>query len=766
MLVAAALCFVNLDVWPLWQDEAFTWDQAHRTAERAIEGAANDRHPPLYYLTLRPFAQLDDADWLLRLPSALYVVAAVALTGWAVRRHVGRREGDLAAWGMALAPAAVLYAHTARMYGLLLLCGAGLFASALEVARGRRPALGAVGLAASTAAALWTHYASFGGILGAGLAGALTLVVARPEDRLKRAAYAFVAFAVAGASFVPWATGPLQHQLANKDAPAARTVWVLHYLGWNFDARVPVQSWLFLLLQLTGLGLVLRKRDATTATLVGWVLAGIVFPYWASKSGPAQNPRNYIDFLPAGATLVAIALARVPRAPLALLGFAAVSIEPLADLLSRPVSPQEIGSGYHYRLDAQVLDQVMWGDDALIVRPEYLLRQYDRYVPALDVRKDNIPVRPAWVILERGGRLEPELQKLYTTDCTFTQAFRVVLMAPPGPQCDAYKAALVEVGEGRSYPPFLLELAQRELDAGDAAAALRHAAQADDALVAHPAAAMMHARAALAAGQAQEALDAADKARDIAIRWVYPRGTVGEIDTMRSQAYALLGDDAAATDAAAQGACSRAAPHPYLCGVLRPLYEAVSGMSFEGTAVTPPPAAKAAVAPTPAAPALPADLPYAPEAESGFARAWGSPFDVLDESFVVVGDPARVQDGVLHLGDAAQGKTVVVCSPPAPAAPSMRMRARWKADVDATGGRTFVVLEARPTDDKGTVLKNGGAPIIATLVGQNETFDWQVAEATYAPPPEATGVRLCFKLSGAGTGSLALDWVTFDKVNG
>lgn len=743
--MAAALCLVFLDVWPLWQDEAFTWDLARRSAKGAIDGAAADRHPPLYYLLTQPFMAMGDADWLLRLPSALATIAGVALTGWTVRRHVGEREGNLAAWVMALAPALVLYADTARMYGVLGFFGAGLLAGALEVARGPRPGRGAIGLGLSAAGALWTHYAGFGAVLGAAVGGGLCVLLGRPDQRGRRLVYATLAFALAGASFAPWAMGPLQTQLATKDAPASRTLFVLAYLGWGFDNRVPIQSIVLVVLEAVGLGILLRRRPEHAGMWFGWALVAILFPYWSSKSLPAQNPRNYIDLLPAASAVVAIALARFPVWPVAPIVFALVSIEPLHDLLTRPVSPQETGSGYHYRLDAQVLDQVMAEDDALLVRPEYLLRQYERYVPRLRTRKENIPMRPPWVILARGTRLEAQLEQLYSTDCTFNQAFRVTLLAPPGPACDAYKAAIREVGERRGYVPFLLELGDREMAVANYDEAEQHARMAAERLVAHPAAQLQLAKILLAKQDWAGAADAGAKARDIAVTWRFPRGAAADAQEIVAKALAGAGDTEGAAKARQMATCIRDRAHPLMCSPLvAPFFKATEKVAAKAGA----PAAKVEVVP----PQAEGNWDFAgAEMPAGWATVGNLPADL--------GLRVELHEGAeaATIGNVNVGQEALGCGPGVLGTGEIHITGRFAVEVAGGGSPSFGAVEARALGPDNTVLKSNGVPYITMVASSNSNKGWTDFDTAWPVPEGGIGVKLCMKVAGSGYGQLWVD---------
>jgi hypothetical protein len=101
-------------------DESFTAAYARLPVGDLFEGLrSSDAHPPLDYLVRKPFAMGDEL-WL-RLPSALFATATLALVAWWMRE---RSWFGLAVTTLtALSAFQVAYAHTARMYALSILGG-------------------------------------------------------------------------------------------------------------------------------------------------------------------------------------------------------------------------------------------------------------------------------------------------------------------------------------------------------------------------------------------------------------------------------------------------------------------------------------------------------------------------------------------------------------------------------------------------------------------------------------------------------------------
>jgi hypothetical protein len=121
-LVAAGLGLYRIGRAAYWFDEAATvtlvrWSWTDLIA--VIRGPEAPLGP--YYLLMRPWTSISTAEWWVRLPSALTLAGAVALTGVWARRRLGTASA-VAGVGLTLAlPAYSRYAQEARPYGLMVL---------------------------------------------------------------------------------------------------------------------------------------------------------------------------------------------------------------------------------------------------------------------------------------------------------------------------------------------------------------------------------------------------------------------------------------------------------------------------------------------------------------------------------------------------------------------------------------------------------------------------------------------------------------------
>ena len=115
LIVSAALRFIDLGQKPLWCDELATLQRLSLPLSEHL-GQMSGNHP-LYELLLRLWMPPDASDAWMRIPSAALGVLAVWLT-WKLVRGVGRWEGLIAAWLMALSPLHLMYSRIGRAYSL------------------------------------------------------------------------------------------------------------------------------------------------------------------------------------------------------------------------------------------------------------------------------------------------------------------------------------------------------------------------------------------------------------------------------------------------------------------------------------------------------------------------------------------------------------------------------------------------------------------------------------------------------------------------
>jgi uncharacterized membrane protein len=118
--LGALLRFIHISVQSMWYDEGFTVMLLKRSVSDIWATNIRDVHPPLYYLVAHYWAALfGTSEFAIRSLSALFMIAAIAVAYFLVRRLFSVKAARLAALFMALGPYMIRYAQEARMYGML-----------------------------------------------------------------------------------------------------------------------------------------------------------------------------------------------------------------------------------------------------------------------------------------------------------------------------------------------------------------------------------------------------------------------------------------------------------------------------------------------------------------------------------------------------------------------------------------------------------------------------------------------------------------------
>jgi mannosyltransferase len=118
MVVAAALSVPRLGTRTMWLDEVYT---VGATSELLDTWRRTGGTQALYYLLVWPVAQVSTEPWVLRLPSVVFALAALAVVYEVGRRIGGLRVGVLAVGGLAVSWGLARYSMEARSYTLALL---------------------------------------------------------------------------------------------------------------------------------------------------------------------------------------------------------------------------------------------------------------------------------------------------------------------------------------------------------------------------------------------------------------------------------------------------------------------------------------------------------------------------------------------------------------------------------------------------------------------------------------------------------------------
>jgi mannosyltransferase len=119
--IALAARLLHIDRQPFWLDEALTYQRIHLGVGGLVTDSFSNRHMPSYFLLLQALSPFDANNVWLRIPSALFGTASIAVVFAIARRVAGRAAAVVAAVLMALSPLQVQYGQEARSYTLVTL---------------------------------------------------------------------------------------------------------------------------------------------------------------------------------------------------------------------------------------------------------------------------------------------------------------------------------------------------------------------------------------------------------------------------------------------------------------------------------------------------------------------------------------------------------------------------------------------------------------------------------------------------------------------
>ncbi|NNJ97729.1 MAG: hypothetical protein HKP12_11280 [Gammaproteobacteria bacterium] len=121
LLLAVALRFLAIDGRGLWTDEVFSFDFARLSSLAIMTAAANDVHPPLYFLLLHFWMEIFGGSELsLRSLSVVFSVTSVYLVYRLGLVIFNKETAFIAALLLAVSKFSVVYAQEVRMYSVLL----------------------------------------------------------------------------------------------------------------------------------------------------------------------------------------------------------------------------------------------------------------------------------------------------------------------------------------------------------------------------------------------------------------------------------------------------------------------------------------------------------------------------------------------------------------------------------------------------------------------------------------------------------------------
>jgi mannosyltransferase len=356
--VALGLRFYRIDAQSLWYDEGISAHQVTRSIADIARTAGLDTHPPLYYWLLKLWGEtFGQTEIGLRSLSALFGVAAVALTWLIGRRLFGDGAAFVAALIVACSPLAVYYAQEVRMYAQVL--AFGLLATWAYLRRWTWLYV------LAGAATIYTHYLGF-----AFLAALNVHALLWWRTRTRREWLAWLgANALVGVLFVPWLPTFLEQssQRALNTSPRSAGGLVVDTLsgyggGLTRGDLAMFGGALLVALALVGALLGLRRGYGTTLALLIWLVPLALVEALGLRSGLFEL-RYLVLGVPGLALLAGDGVVQLASLPARL--FAA--------------APEDSGTAWPAAIGATIAALVVGA--LLIPAADGLLRQY--FDPAL-----------------------------------------------------------------------------------------------------------------------------------------------------------------------------------------------------------------------------------------------------------------------------------------------------------------------------------------------------------------------------------------------
>lgn len=357
-VIGALLRWFRIDAQSLWYDEGISAHQLTRSFAEILRASARDTHPPLYYWTLKAWAEpLGGGDIALRSLSAMWGVAAVILTFLIGRKLFGSVATTVAAVLVAVSPLSVYYSQEVRMYAQVT----ALALLAVYAYVERRYWLYAL-------AGLATLYSQY---LGAAVLIALNvhaLLFLRVDWRKWVAANAVIAV-----GFLPWLPTFIDQQShALNTSPRTAQGLTIDTLTAYGGGIVHGDTFLWAGVALAALALlglaVERDRRATILALLTWLAPLALVLTLGFRSGLFEV-RYLVLGVPGLMLLVGVAITRMTRLPVLAGAVALVACVPGGFALQQQYFDPTLARDNYRGLVADIVQDAQPGDAVVLAAP-------------------------------------------------------------------------------------------------------------------------------------------------------------------------------------------------------------------------------------------------------------------------------------------------------------------------------------------------------------------------------------------------------------
>jgi hypothetical protein len=307
----------GLDRWSLWLDETLQYRTAATPLHELYSVLASQDMPISFLLGhALVVSGFDGSEWQLRLPSAIFGVATVALVFLLTRELLSQRAACLAGLVACVMPVLVLYSQEYRAYSLLVFLTT-LCTWSLEVAlrtNGRGWWVLFVGAAILS---LYTHFVALFFVVGLGVfAVGCALLKLRDREPIGPLVWSVVlAFAVIGVAFIP--AVPMLGRLVGFEGrfqsgvPIATRLYLLQTIVLTFPGFKDAARYVFA--SLAGLGVIwaaFRSPRTLLFFLGTFAVPALLFAFYGYQRA-SSSPRYTLPLMVPYAVAIGVGLAAI-----------------------------------------------------------------------------------------------------------------------------------------------------------------------------------------------------------------------------------------------------------------------------------------------------------------------------------------------------------------------------------------------------------------------------------------------------------------------
>lgn len=384
--LGAGFRLFHLGAQSLWQDEPATVALARMSWPDFVRlwwyGEASFQS--LYFLLMRGWLHLGNSEFWIRLPAAIFGIAAIPVIYFVARELVGNGAALASAALLAFSPTHVYYSQEARTYTMtivLVLLSSWFFVQAVEQNRERDWILWTI----FSVLAVYGHY--FASLVLVSQAISLFLCK-KPAPWKKMILHAFIILAMTlpGVTYMFRGSPGLLAANLNAKATPKQLLHIALFLGGSGEKLVPSA-----ILWFAGVAAIRRERLCRSETEIFW--RGVLVILWAtipiflialvSLRYPVFVQRYMIFSLPAAIMLAGRGMSALPKRNLGLWLVVVLCAASIVNIVIGYRKPRE-----DWRGATNAIIRSAAPGDALLIYPLYARPGFDYYY---DLQRENAP---------------------------------------------------------------------------------------------------------------------------------------------------------------------------------------------------------------------------------------------------------------------------------------------------------------------------------------------------------------------------------------